>query len=216
MTITARVPNPCLGIGEPLVGALVLLYDHSGTYVAQTFTDSNGTYMFSGLPFGQYLVEIQQTDCMTVSPSARPSFTFLPTPFPTTLPSASLSSQPSTGTVPTLIPSLIPSLSPTSPTSSSTGSFVRRERVPHPCFTDDRPLIGATVILFDHMRREVARTATDDSGYYRFAGLPSGRYYTIVDFDYSSCNSSTPSPFSFPSSNPSVQPSINNNNNHIK
>jgi hypothetical protein len=213
LTITARVPNPCVGTGEPLVGALVFLYDHRGIFVAQTITDVNGTYMFSGLPLGRYFVEIQQIDCLTVPPSSSPSFTFLPTLFPTTFPSAFPSSQPSTSTVPSLFPSLTPSLSPTSPTSSPTGSFVRRERVPHPCFTDDRPLIGATVILFDHLRREVARTVTDNFGYYRFAGLPLGRYYTIVDFDYSSCNTSTSSPTKYPSLIPSDQPSTSLTNN---
>jgi len=207
VTITARVPNPCLGTGGPMVGALVFLYDHRGFFVAQTITDVNGIYMFSGLPLGRYSVEVQQIDCLTVPPSASPSFTSLPTPFLTTLPSVLPSSPPSISTVPSLFPSLIPSYSPTSPTSSPTGSFVRRERVPHPCFTDDRPLIGATVILFDHMRREVARTVTDIFGYYRFAGLPLGRYYTIVDFDYSSCNSSTSSPTKYPSLVPSNQPS---------
>jgi len=65
--------------------------------------------------------------------------------------------------------------------------MVKRERVSHPCYVDDQPLVGAKVILYDDIGTEVAWNVTDSDGYYAFYGLPSGRYYTSVE--YPSCDS---------------------------
>jgi hypothetical protein len=66
--------------------------------------------------------------------------------------------------------------------------MVIRERVPHPCYEDGRPLVGATVILYDDKGVAVGQTVTDSDGYFTFTGLPSGRYFTSID--YPSCDPS--------------------------
>jgi hypothetical protein len=46
--------------GATVAGANVKLLDESGAQVEQTFTDSEGQYSFSSLPFGLYRVEIER------------------------------------------------------------------------------------------------------------------------------------------------------------
>ncbi|KAL3817219.1 hypothetical protein ACHAXA_001711 [Cyclostephanos tholiformis] len=62
MTIQRQVYDPC-DSSSVLVGALVTLYSEAGQYVDETFTDSDGYYIFTGLPFVRYLSEVDYPEC---------------------------------------------------------------------------------------------------------------------------------------------------------
>ncbi|MDO9257251.1 MAG: PKD domain-containing protein [Bacteroidales bacterium] len=47
--------------GNPAANVEVVLYNSSGNPIAYTFTDSNGTYIFEHLPYGDYTVQAEMT-----------------------------------------------------------------------------------------------------------------------------------------------------------
>ena len=56
-TLTGQIVDPA---GAVVPDTNVILKDENGAVVAQTFTDSNGRYIFSGLATGNYRAEIQR------------------------------------------------------------------------------------------------------------------------------------------------------------
>lgn len=54
--------------------------------------------------------------------------------------------------------------------------------MPHPCYDDNSPLVGATVTLYNAFGAFVAQTVTDSEGFFTFTGLPLGRYRTEIDY----------------------------------
>jgi len=65
MTIQRQAYDPCARGGTPLVGATVSLYtdDEPEIFVDQTVTDSEGSYIFEGLPMGRYVTYVASPDC---------------------------------------------------------------------------------------------------------------------------------------------------------
>jgi hypothetical protein len=193
MVIHRRVWDPCYPDPVALVGAKVLLKDFAGNIIDEAWTDEEGYYTFSGLPWSRFSVEVIYHECASAHPSSEPTL------------------NPSKSSIPTRSPSSVPSISihPTSsPTVSPTEGMVIRRRVLDPCYDEEVVLVNATVYLYDFGGNLVRNTTTGSDGYYEFSGLRWSRFFTEVIYPECPSEGPSPAPSSIPSSVISSLPSV--------
>ncbi len=141
----------------PLAKALVRVFDpNSGRHKAE-YTDENGNYLVSGLPTGEYLVQViargyfnefyenarhrgDATPVVVNSPDVTPNIDFY--------------------------------LEPHKDTGATIAGRVFSD-------TDDTPLHGAIVIAVKPNKRRPHITFTGPDGYYRLTDLPAGNYFVF-------------------------------------
>ncbi|WP_433673986.1 SdrD B-like domain-containing protein [Microbacterium gorillae] len=175
---------------NPVAGAEVILYDAEGVEVARTTTDSNGFYAFGDLDAStEYSIAFPTT--VTVggaeypltrpragsdrgadsNPGADGRYTF------TSPATGDNSTAPGEADDPTIDAGYAPL-----PTEElvSIGDYLwldaDRDGVQD---SGEKPVAGAEVILYDAEGVEVARTTTDEDGYYAFPDLTPGADYSI-------------------------------------
>ncbi|MFK4788161.1 SdrD B-like domain-containing protein, partial [Microbacterium sp. ZW T5_56] len=172
---------------KPVAGAEVVLYDAAGVEVARTTTDENGYYVFPNLsPSTDYTIGFPTT--VTVggkeypltkpgagsdrgvdsNPGADGKYSF------TSPAKGGNSTAPGKADDPTIDAGYVP------PVLVSVGDYLwldaDRDGVQD---AGEKPVAGATVVLYDAAGVEVARTTTDENGYYAFPDLTPGADYTI-------------------------------------
>ena len=158
---------------------LFFLKDFSGNVIGQTTTNEEGYYIFLGLPWSRYSIEVIYPDCSSTHPSLGPTSVPSKSPTPLRFPSS----------LPTFVPSFDSSASPS---LSPTEGMVIRRRVLDPYYDEQIVLVGATVYLYDFSGNVIAETTTGSDGYYEFLSLSwSTRFY--VKIIYPDCASEGPS-----------------------
>ncbi len=153
---------------DPVVGAVIQLYDANGDLVAETTTDSNGEYHFEGLPPGDYsLVEITPEDLIDGGANA------------------GVVDGEHRGNV---VNGSIRDISLGSGESAEGFDFCEHKpaTIGGYVYEDDDddgnrdsgegPIEGVEIILYDNQGNVVARTTTDENGHYQFDGLSPGIY----------------------------------------
>jgi hypothetical protein len=207
--------------GEPgleWVGVTLLATDGSpargsdGLAIRAMFTDATGTYRFTGVPDGTYLVQFD-TDCSFVptlvdagddgldsdaAPSGTGGARCLAVTGPVTVAGGAETAAVDFGVVPATAtepsPPTSPTPTPAPPAPSGLGDRVWVDENANGMQDDGEPGlagVGATLLTADGSPavdvagQPVPSRVTDDSGGYRFADLPAGRYRLLFDTDCS-------------------------------
>ncbi|WP_125777655.1 SdrD B-like domain-containing protein [Antribacter gilvus] len=158
--------------GEPgLAGVTVVLYDATGAEVARTATAADGSYLFAGLPMGDYTVGLEGLPAdTTLSPVSQGGD-----------PALDSDVDPATGrTAAVALTDEAPDRTDVDAGVQPTGSIgdtVWRDLDDDGVQDAGEPGVGGvTVVLYDTTGAEVARTTAADDGTYLFDGLVLGDY----------------------------------------
>ncbi|MBD1889535.1 SdrD B-like domain-containing protein [Coleofasciculus sp. FACHB-SPT9] len=179
-TIGDRVFNDTNGNGiqdegEPgISGVVVTLKNANGAVIATTTTDANGNYNFSGLPLGNYIVEVADPAGFTLTTNNDSSPVSLTAAAPI-VNNVDFGFRQANGSI---------------------GDLVFNDLDGNGTKDPDEPGIsGVTVTLRDANGNIIATTTTDANGNYSFTNLPVGNY--IIDV-------TDPAGFTLTTSNDSV------------
>lgn len=158
----------------PIAGIKVSLFDANNIFIAETTTDSNGSYSFNGIPPGQYFTEFEPTVGRVFVPANTGGDDNL-----------------DSDVDPTGVTEII-RLAPGSTITNNSGGLYETTSIGNYVWHDtnadgiqgpvaeEEPMPNVSVLLYDGNGILVAQTATDQNGFYQFVELNPGEYYLEV------------------------------------
>jgi protocatechuate 3,4-dioxygenase beta subunit len=172
------------GLEPGLEGVTVLLINGSGDEVATKVTGADGSYLFTGLPPGEYAVQFNIPETYTFTPPSNLNMDVINNGLTTTMPDYSSDLNTETGITPSHVlesGDIDMTFDAAIFRPVSVSGLTWHDLNANGIIDDGEPgLEGSTVVLHNDDGEVVGMQITGPDGSYSFDGLPPDGYYSVI------------------------------------